>query len=161
MRRKSFDDAVCPVARALDEIGDWWTLLIVREAFQGARRFGDFQKSLGLAKNILSCRLSKMVSDGILELRPAPAGGAHKEYHLTKKGMRLRIVLVALRQWGEENLYAPGEPMLVMVDTQNEEPIRRLQLTAKDGRALDAFDVTYKGGRAPGGSKVGMPNLQR
>jgi len=157
MRRTSMDKAKCPVARSLDTIGDWWTLLIVRDAFNGARRFGDFQKGLGLAKNILSRRLSRMVADGILELRPASDGSAYKEYHLTEKGLRLRVVLVALRQWGEDNLFSPGEPMMVMVDKKKGAPLRRLRLTAQDGRALAATDVIAKEGYAHGDVDVEQP----
>ncbi len=157
MRRTSMGNANCPVARSLDAIGDWWTLLIVRDAFNGARRFGDFQRNLGLAKNILSRRLRKMVADDILELRPASDGSAYKEYHLTKKGLQLRVVLVALRQWGEDNLFSPGEPMLVMVDKKKNEPLRRLGLTARDGRTLAAMDVVIKEGHADENVDVGQP----
>src|SRR5437773_6439490 len=101
MKRKSLCTAKCPIARTLDVIGEWWSLLIVRDAFLGKRRFGEFQKSLGLAKNILSTRLRKLVSHGVLEYGPASDGSAYKEYALTEKGRRLYIILVALRQWGE------------------------------------------------------------
>ena|SRR5579859_5924937 len=148
MRRKSLGNERCPVARSLDMIGDWWTLLIVRDAFNGARRFGDFQRNLGLAKNILSARLRKMVEDGIMETRPAADGGSHHEYHLTEKGQRLRLVLVALRQWGEDNLFAEGETMPVMVETDTGQPIGRLRLTAQDGRPLGYSDVTVADGMA-------------
>jgi DNA-binding HxlR family transcriptional regulator len=148
MRRTSLHDADCPVARSLDEIGDWWTLLIVRDAFHGMKRFNEFQKSLGLAKNILSSRLRKMVADGILEMRPAADGGAHQEYHLTDKGLRLRLVLVALRQWGEEHLFSRGEPMTVMVDKISGRPIGRLRLTSHDGRVLEPGDLVVKPARA-------------
>ena len=140
MRRKTMKDAVCPIARSLDEIGDWWTLLIVREAFKGADRFGLFEKRLGLAKNILSARLKKMVADGILETRPAE-DGAHHTYHLTAKGENLRLVLVALRQWGENHLFAEGEEMAVLVDKTHGHPIGRLQLSDREGRPLDNDDV--------------------
>ena len=148
MRRTSFGSATCPVARSLDEIGDWWTLLIVRDALHGARRFGEFQQNLGLAKNILASRLRKMVTDGILEIRPGTDGRAHNEYHLTNKGLRLRLILVALRQWGEDHLFTGGEPMLVMVDKAAGRPIARLRLRARDGRALEPTDVIVKTGRA-------------
>ena len=148
MRRTHFSDAACPAARALDEIGDWWTLLIVRDALHGARRFGEFQKGLGLAKNILASRLRKMVADRILEVRPATDGSAYNEYHLTQKGLRLRLVLIALRQWGEDHLFTPGEPMQVMVDKAAGRPIGRLRLTARDGRTLDPSEVIVKMGRA-------------
>jgi len=71
VRRTSLRDADCPIARSLDEIGDWWTLLIVRDAFRGARRFTEFQKSLGLAKNILAQRLRLLIENGVMELYPA------------------------------------------------------------------------------------------
>jgi DNA-binding HxlR family transcriptional regulator len=115
MRRKSLCTENCPIARALDVIGDWWSLLIVRDAFLGKRRFGEFQKSLGLAKNILCARLQKLVSHGVLEMRPASDGSAYHEYALTEKGRGLHTVLVALRQWGESCLFEPGELDLVLV----------------------------------------------
>jgi DNA-binding HxlR family transcriptional regulator len=148
MRRTNLARALCPIARSLDEIGDWWTLLIVRDAFHGARRFGEFQRGLGLARNVLSARLRKMVADGVLEMRPAADGGAHNEYHLTEKGLGLRVILVALRQWGEDNLFEDGEPMTVLVDKADGEPLGRLRLTAGDGRVINPLDVEIKKGRA-------------
>src|SRR3954454_2407742 len=98
--RTRFDDSECPVARSVDAIGDWWSLLIVRDAFAGKRRFGEFQRSLGVAKNILAARLKKLVADGVMELVPASDGSAFKEYALTEKGRSLLLVIVALGQWG-------------------------------------------------------------
>lgn len=141
MRRTSLRGAVCPIARALDEIGDWWTLMIVRDAFRGARRFSEFEKRLGLAKNILAQRLRQLTENGIMELRPAANGGARGEYHLTEKGRRLRLVLVVLRQWGEDNLFAENEEMTVMVEKRTGLPIGRFKLTAQDGRPLDVDEV--------------------
>ena len=86
----------CPIARALDAIGDWWSLLIIRDALLGRRRFGEFQKSLGLAKNILTVRLRALVDRGILAMAPASDGSAYQEYVLTPKGRGLFPVLVAL-----------------------------------------------------------------
>jgi len=97
MRRTSFAKAQCPIARSLDAIGDWWSLLIIRDAFLGKRRFGEFQKSLGVAKNILTVRLRALVDDGILKTAPASDGSAYQEYVLTPKGRGLFPVLVALR----------------------------------------------------------------
>lgn len=148
MRRKNLEDSICPIARTLDVVGDWWTLLIVRDAFSGLSRFIDFQKSLGLAKNILSARLRTMVANGILEKRPAADGGARDEYLLTEKGRRLRVVLVALRQWGEDNLFVAGEPMVLASDGENR-PIARLRLMNVDGRALEPEEIVATRGRKP------------
>ncbi len=101
MQRRSLNDSTCPVARSLDSIGDWWTLLIVRDAMLGVRRFSDFQRSLGLARNVLSARLKKMVADGVMTMAPSTDGTSYQEYQLTKKGEALLPVLVAMRQWGE------------------------------------------------------------
>lgn len=101
MKRKSLEDAQCPVARTLDVIGDWWSLLIVRDAFDGVSRFSEFQKGLGMAKNILSTRLRTLVAHGILEIAPASDGSAYQEYILTDKGRALFPVIVGLRQWGK------------------------------------------------------------
>src|SRR5690349_25055943 len=98
-KRISHKDSMCGVARPLDAIGDWWSLLIVRDAFDGLRRFGEFQRSLGLAKNILSARLKNLIEHGILETVPASDGSAYQEYVLTDKGLDLFPLLTALRQW--------------------------------------------------------------
>lgn len=94
----------CPVARCVNLIGDRWSLLIVRDAFDGMRRFGDFQRSLGVARNILSDRLKKLVEAGVLEMQDASDGTAYQEYVLTPKGESLFPVIVALRQWGRTQL---------------------------------------------------------
>jgi DNA-binding HxlR family transcriptional regulator len=146
MKRTSLDNAICPIARTLDVIGDWWTLLIVRDAFAGLSRFIDFQKSLGLAKNILSERLRTLVANGVLEKRPSADGGGRDEYYLTEKGRRLRVILIALRQWGEDNLFAAGETMMLASD-RDHRPIARLRLMNEDGRALEPEDIVTTRGR--------------
>src|SRR6266852_1341126 len=141
MKRKCLDESKCPIARTLDVIGDWWSLLMVRDANLGKRRFGEFQKSLGLAKNILSARLQKLVAQGVLETGPASDGSAYEEYRLTEKGRRLYIVLVALRQWGESNLFGKGELDLVLVDRKTGQPVKPLELRSQDGRLLGPADL--------------------
>ena len=97
MKRTRLEESTCPVARSLDIIGDWWSMLIVRDALRGIKRFGEFQKSLGIAKNMLTARLKLLVDEGILRLQPASDGSAWQEYVLTDKGRALQTVLVALR----------------------------------------------------------------
>jgi DNA-binding HxlR family transcriptional regulator len=148
VKRKSLQGAACPVARTLDLIGDWWSLLIIRDALEGIRRFSDFQKNLDIAKNMLSARLKGLVEQGILQTVPAADGGAHKEYVLTERGKALQTVIVALSQWGGEFMYAPGEPGSVMVDAQHRQPLRKLELMAEDGRVLAPQDVSTRLGVA-------------
>ena len=136
MRRKSLSGAACPIARSLDVIGDWWTLLIVRDALRGTRRFSEFQKSLGVSKNILTQRLRTLVTQGILELIPASDGSAYQEYRLTEKGRGLFQVLVALGQWGQESLAAEGVHRMGLVDREHRQPVRKLEVRASDGRLL-------------------------
>ncbi|HEV2678739.1 MAG TPA: helix-turn-helix domain-containing protein [Aliidongia sp.] len=141
MRRKNLDAAPCPIARSLDVIGDWWSLLIVRDAFLGRSRFGEFQKSLGLSKNILTQRLRALAGDGILEQVPASDGGAHQEYVLTSKGRGLFPVLVALRQWGTAQCFDAGACPTVLVDRDQGLPVRPLELRSADGRLLNDADT--------------------
>ena len=141
MKRTCLDKSKCPIARTLDVIGDWWSLLIVRDAFLGKRRFSEFQKSLGLAKNILCMRLKKLVSHGVLVIGPASDGSAYQEYRLTGKGRGLYLVLVALRQWGERNLFKKGELDLVLVDRETGQSVRPLELRSRDGRLLGPADL--------------------
>ncbi len=136
VKRTSFEDAECPVARALDALGDWWSLLILRDALLGIRRFSEFQKNLGCAKNILSARLRTLVDHGILTMAPASDGSAYQEYLLTPKGRGVFPVLVALRQWSEEFAgETQGFPTL-LVDRSTGRPVRKLELHANDGRLL-------------------------
>lgn len=141
MKRKSLDNDVCPIARTLDAIGDWWSLLIVRDAMLGTRRFSVFQKNLGVAKNILTVRLRTLVAQGILEVKPASDGSAYQDYVLTAKGRGLFPVLVALRQWGEEFSFDPGEGFSVLLDRKTRRPLRKLEIRAQDGRLLQQADT--------------------
>ena len=130
VKRTSFEKAECPIARSLDAIGDWWSLLIIRDAFLGLRRFSEFQKSLGLAKNILTVRLRALVDHGILKTAPASDGSAYQEYVLTPKGRGVFPVLVALRQWSEEFASRPANAPTVLVDREKGRPVRKLELRA-------------------------------
>lgn len=126
----------CPVARALDVIGDRWSLMILRDAFDGLRRFSEWQKNLGLAKNILADRLKSLVEAGLLDQQPASDGSAYKEYVLTDKGRALFTVVVGLRQWGEQYLFNSGEARSELVDERGQ-PLERLQVRAQDGAAVE------------------------
>jgi DNA-binding HxlR family transcriptional regulator len=141
MKRKSFREAECPVARSLDAIGDWWSLLIVRDAFDGIKRFSEFQQNLGIAKGMLTARLRDLVEAGVFDLAPASDGSAYREYVLTEKGQRLFLVIVAMRQWGEDHLYRPDEPRSVLVDANAGDPVSRLELSASNGRKLAWTDT--------------------
>jgi len=138
MKRKSLDNDVCPVARSLEAIGDAWSVLIVRQAFAGKRRFGEFQTSLGVAKNILTVRLQKLVALGVLEKVPAADGSAYQEYALTEKGRGLYLVLMAIRQWGEG---CGGVAEYVLVDRRDRKPVQPLAFYAHDGRKLETSDM--------------------
>ncbi|MEU3713305.1 winged helix-turn-helix transcriptional regulator [Streptomyces catenulae] len=142
--RTRFDDSDCPVARSVDAIGDWWSLLIVRDAFDGSRRFGEFQRSLGVAKNILTTRLRALVAGGVLASVPASDGSAYREYVLTPKGEALFPVIVALRQWGEQHFFTPGEPHSELVDRRAGHPLRPLEVHAEDGRRVTPGDTTVR-----------------
>jgi DNA-binding HxlR family transcriptional regulator len=144
VKRTSLEHDECPIARSLDAIGDWWSLLIIRDALVGRRRFGEFQNSLGLAKNILAARLRTLVDQGILKMAPASDGSAYQEYVPTPKGRGVFPILVALRQWSEEFDERPEEIATILVDRAKGRPVRKLELRAQDGRLLDAADTALK-----------------
>ena len=144
VKRTSFETAECPVARSLDALGDWWSLLIIRDAFLGIRRFSEFQKNLGCARNILTVRLRALVDHGILKTAPASDGSAYQEYVLTPKGRGIFPVLVALRQWSEEFDDHPEEIGMTLVDRAQGLPVRKLELRSQDGRLLVNGDTELK-----------------
>ncbi|CDR01571.1 winged helix-turn-helix transcriptional regulator [Streptomyces iranensis] len=142
--RTRFDAAPCPVARTVNAIGDWWSLLIVRDAFDGSRRFGEFQRGLGIAKNILAARLRALEKAGVLHAEPAPDGGSHREYLLTDKGRALFPVIVALRQWGEEQCFTTGEDHSRLLDRRTGRPLRPLRIQTADGRPVEPEDTVVE-----------------
>ncbi|SUB16847.1 Uncharacterized HTH-type transcriptional regulator yybR [Pantoea agglomerans] len=107
-KQESLRTSECPVARTLESIGERWCMMILREAFDDVRRFSDFQRNLGLAKNILASRLKQLVEIGVFEIAPASDGSAYSEYVLTERGRSLFPVVVAMRQWGERYLFEKG-----------------------------------------------------
>jgi len=133
-------NAQCPVARALEVLGDRWALMILRDAFDGLRRFSEFQKNLGLAKNILATRLKLLLESGLLQLQPASDGSAYKEYVLTDKGRSVFPIVVGLRQWGERFLFEPGEARSELLDSASGKPIETLLVRAQDGRGVGPED---------------------
>jgi DNA-binding HxlR family transcriptional regulator len=144
VKRTCLANAECPIARSLDVIGDWWSLLIIRDALLGRRRFGEFQKSLGLARNILTVRLRALVDRGILKIAPASDGSAYREYVLTPRGRGVFPILVALRQWGEQFDERPEDIATILTDREKGLPVRKLELRAQDGRLLDAADTALR-----------------
>jgi DNA-binding HxlR family transcriptional regulator len=104
MLKRDYEGQVCSIARALELVGERWTLLIVRDAFLGRRRFDEFRDSLGIASNVLTDRLNRLVDEGILERVRYSERPERFEYRLTEKGVDLRVALVALMQWGDRHL---------------------------------------------------------
>lgn len=143
-KRNHSSDEPCPVARSIGVVGDRWSLLIVRDAFDGVRRFSDFQRSLGVARNILSDRLRRLVDAGILSTQAGSNGGAHQEYVLTAQGKSLFPVVVALRQWGERCLFEQGEPHSELVEKDSGKPVHFMAPHAEDGRQLSPEDTEVR-----------------
>lgn len=156
VRRTSFAKAECPIARSLDAIGDWWSLLIIRDAFLGIRRFSEFQNNLGMARNILTVRLRALLEQGILKTAPASDGSAYREYVLTPKGRAVFPVLVALRQWSEDFSYGRGGPPTVLVDRKKGFRVRKLELRSQDGRLLGEADTELRPNRRVGSSRSSL-----
>jgi len=138
-----FKDAAlsCPIPGAVELIGEKWAFLILRGAFNGLKHFEEFQAGLGIARNILSDRLSKMVAGGILERSPDPADKRRVIYSLSAKGEGLLPVILALRQWGEEWGY--GKMDIVLADRRDGRPVRKMCVQAHDGRELKLGDLTW------------------
>ena len=159
MKGKRFDEMNCGIAQALDAIGDWWTLLVVRDAFFGARRFGDFHRSLGITKNILTARLAHLVEHEIFERVDVGHDGERFEYRLTAKGEALLTVLTALREWSDEWVFGRGNEPLVVRDRQTGRRIAKLKVTDADGVALTPRDLHFEPG--PGASPETIRRLTR
>jgi DNA-binding HxlR family transcriptional regulator len=156
---RRLQDPDCGVARALELLGDGWTLLIIRSAFFGVRRFADFEAELGIAKNVLAQRLHELVARGVLERVDAGQHGVRYEYVLTAMGRDLATVMTALRQWADRWIFGPGrEPMLVY-DRRTGRPIPPLRIRGDDGAPLRGRDLEVRPG--PGASERTLARMRR
>ena len=141
MVRKRFDDSSCSVARALNEVGDWWSLLVVLQAMYGTRRFVDFQQELGIARNILCDRLSRLVDNQVLAKIEVGKHGSRCEYRLTEKGRDLFPIVIALRQWGDKWNPSPEHSSLDLRDRETQRSVRPVEVQDADGKPLTVRDV--------------------
>ena len=149
-----FDTANCNIAAALEVVGEKWTFLVLREAFNGIRRFEDMQRRTGAPRQVLSSRLARLVAEGILRKVPYQESGqrSRNEYRLTEKGVELYPVMAALLAWGDKYAAAPGGPAVELTHRDCGEPVF-LQLACSQGHVLgSARDVTPIPG--PGARRV-------
>lgn len=134
--------AQCSLPAALEAMGERWSFLILRGAFNGLHHFEEYQAALGIARNILANRLGRLVQHGILARRPLPDDRRKIEYQLTQKGIELLPTMLALRQWGEK--WESGTPSTpVLVDARDHQPIAKIGIHAHDGRVLEKHDLMW------------------
>ncbi len=145
MPRLKQQDEICSVALALQLIGDRWTLLIIRDAFYGVTRFQDFHQSIGLAKNVLSDRLTKLVDGGVLKTVPV-GEGSWNEYRLTPMGRDLLPALLALMQWGDRWVNQPDNIPVKIVDQRTGRLISHIAVHDAKGKPMDARHLAFKAG---------------
>ena len=147
MQRKSLINAECPIARGLERVGEWWSILIMRDALQGLRRFDEFSQSLGIAPNMLTRRLNTLVEEGLLERRAYSERPPRYEYVPTPVGEDFKIVIMAFITWGNRH-YTPEGESLQIVDTQTQHPIEVVTMDAVDGSAVALERCRVKAGPA-------------
>ena len=138
MRRTRFDDSPCPIARTTDLMGDWWTPIVLREAFLGRRRFDEFQQALSLSRGVLASRLGRLVEEGLLERRLYEERPPRHEYVLTDKGRAFWPVLAAMWRFGADWLWPEGEqPPLELYDRETRQPVEPELVDRHTGEPVD------------------------
>ena len=147
MQRKSFGNMQCPIARSLERVGEWWSILILRDAFRGLTRFDQFQKSLDIAPNMLTRRLNALVESGLLERRRYSERPPRDEYVLTERGRDFRPVLWSLLAWGNKH-FAPEGPSVVVVDSKTGVEADPVLVDGRTGRPLAEPDFRSAPGPA-------------
>lgn len=157
MKMEKFDPLNGSIAHILDILGEGWSMLIIREAFFGIRRFEEFQRHLGIARNILTSRLKKLCENEILERVPIKEGAKRHEYLLTTKGKEMMPLLIALTQWGDKWIYGDGQEPIIFRDRENGLPIDPIRVHAQDGRELRPREVMPTAG--PGANEQAQSRL--
>lgn len=156
MRRTRFDESQCPIARTTDLFGDWWTPLVLRQAFWGDLRFADFREHLEIPRAVLSARLSRLCEEGILRKDAYQDNPPRYEYRLTEKGKALWDVLLAMWAWGEEWAWPEGDsPELVLKSRETGQAVKPVVVDEWTGERLTA-DRTRAGRRRPPGIQQGV-----
>lgn len=150
MKRKSVAYSQCPIARSLDRVGDWWSILILRDALHGLTRFDQLQESLGIAPNMLTRRLTQLVSNGLLERRLYNEHPPRHEYVLTECGRDFRPVVLSLLAWGNRH-FAPEGPSVVIVDSNTGIPADPVLVDRGSGRPLSGAGFRIAAGPAAKG----------
>ena len=145
----------CPLPPAVELIGEKWAFLILRGALNGLQHFEQFQAGLGIARNILSNRLGKLVKGGILERRADPDDRRKVVYSLSAKGEALLPVVLALRQWGED--WGHGQHDIMLADQRDGQPIQRIAVHAQDGRELSLHELMWVEQTSGASLKRSMP----
>jgi len=158
MKMEKFDPLNGSIAHVLDFLGEGWSMLIIREAFFGIRRFEEFQTHLGIARNILTTRLKRLCDNGILERVPIKQGAKRHEYLLTTKGKELLPLLITLTQWGDKWVYGQGKEPVIFLDRDHGKPISPIVVHASDGRKLRPRDIMPTAG--PGANQQAKERLQ-
>jgi DNA-binding HxlR family transcriptional regulator len=141
MLRNDYPDQICSIARSLEVVGERWSLLIVRDVMNGHRRFDALQKALGVARNVLSARLQRLVEEDILERRAYQENPARYEYFLTEKGLDLWPALIALLHWGDRYSPSPDGPPMLIVHKQCGGAVSDRGLCESCGQVLHARDA--------------------
>jgi DNA-binding HxlR family transcriptional regulator len=141
MLGNEYEGQICSIARSLELVGERWTLLVVREIFHGRRKFSEMQRSLGVARNVLTARLQRMVDEGILERRPYSERPERYEYFLTEKGLDLWPVMIALMHWGDKYEPQPGGPPSIVVHKECGGEIDDRRICTKCGKQLDVREA--------------------
>lgn len=159
MRKASFADMHCSVAQTLEVVGEWWTLLILRDAFLGVRRFEDWVDRLGIARNVLTARLDTLVDAEILERRAYDEARGRYDYLLTDRGRALWPVLTAIRQWGDTWILGPGQEPVLLEHRGHEHHATVEMRCAECGEELDARSVRAIAG--PGATSATLPQPTR
>ncbi|MGE0736437.1 MAG: winged helix-turn-helix transcriptional regulator [Alphaproteobacteria bacterium] len=149
MQRKSFGNMQCPIARSLERVGEWWSILILRDALHGLTRFDEFQKSLDIAPNMLARRLSALVEGGLLERRRYSEHPPRDEYVPTARGRDFRPVLIALLAWGNKH-FAPEGPSVLLVDRTTGRTAEPILVDKASGQPIAASSFRYAPGPAAG-----------
>jgi DNA-binding HxlR family transcriptional regulator len=143
MSRNRFEKITCSLARALDQAGDWWTFLIVRDALRGLDSFEEFLESLGIARNILAARLNQLCADGLMKRSDDKQDARRSHYRLTSKGKALAPALVALMQWGDQWISGAGNEPIILKHRTSGEAVAPVRLRGGRNQLVSADDIEF------------------